>query len=105
VAVVDAIEHGISQTHEPPHQIERQIGTARRHPIDDHRPLQVEVLDEVPGLSPIAGRSSIPYRDQPLGDLGRDVLAAGLAGEFEPQPTPDVRVVLGESHEDADQAV
>ena len=90
------------QTHELPHQIERQIGTARRHPIDDHRPLQVEVLE---GLSPIDERSSIPYRDQPLGDLGRDVLAAGLAGEFEPQPTPDVRVVLGESHEDADQAV
>ena len=102
VAVVDAIEHGIRQTHEPPNQIERQIGTARRHPIDDHRPLQVEVLDEVPGLSPIA---SIPYRDQPLGDLDRDVLAAGLAGEFESQPTSDVRVVLGESHEDADQAV
>ena len=50
-------------------------------------------------------RSSIPYRDQPLGDLGRDVLAAGMSGEFEPQPTPDVRIVLGESHEDADQAV
>jgi hypothetical protein len=94
VAVVDAIEHGIRQTHEPPHQFERQIGTARRHPIDDHRPLQVEVLDEAPGLSPIDERSSIPYRDQPLGDLGGDALAAGLAGEFESQPTPDVRVVL-----------
>ena len=105
VAVVDAIEHGIRQTHEPPHQIERQIGTTRRHPIDDHRPLQIEVLDKVPGLSPIDERSSIPYRGRPLGDLGRDVLAARLAREFEPEPTPDVRVALGESHEDADQAV
>jgi hypothetical protein len=44
VGVVDAIEHGIRQTHELPHQIARQIGTARRHPVDDHRPLKVEVL-------------------------------------------------------------
>ena len=56
VAVVDAVDHRFGKVHEPPHQIQRQVGARLGNAVNDHRPLQVEILHEVPPLLPIDER-------------------------------------------------
>jgi hypothetical protein len=78
VAVVDAVEHRLGKIHEPPHQIERQVGAGLGNPVDDHRPLQVEVLHEVTALLPVDEGPRGSQGGDALADLGSDGVAAGL---------------------------
>ena len=53
VAVVAALMHGFSQTHELPHQLQRLGGIALRDLIHNRTALRFEIGDEIADLAPI----------------------------------------------------
>ena len=90
-AVVDAVQDRLGQPHEPPQQLERQIGAVTGHLVDDQLALQVEVLHEGPTLRPVDERPGLPQGGEPLADVGGHGLRTGLGAELEPQPALDRR--------------
>jgi hypothetical protein len=82
VAVVHAIDHRFGKRHEPPYQIQCQLGAGHGDPLDDHRPLQVEVFHEVPPFLPIDEGSRILQGGDAFADFGGDGVTAGLRGQF-----------------------
>ena len=52
-------------------------------PIDDHRPLQVEVFYEVPPLLPVDEGPRFSQRGDAFADLGSDAVSANLCGQFQ----------------------
>jgi hypothetical protein len=54
-----------------------------KDPIDDHRPLQVEVFHEVPPLLPVDEGPRFPQSGNAFADLGSDGAATDLCGKFQ----------------------
>lgn len=102
-AVVDAVQDRLGQSHEPPQQLERQIGAVVGHLLDDQLALQVEVFDERPTLLPVDEGPGLPQRGEPLADVGGDGLGTGLGPELEPQPALDPGVLGAELEQDLGQ--
>src|SRR3954462_10960220 len=105
VAIIHAIEHRLGEIQEAPHQVKRQIGARRGKPVDDHRPLQIQVFDEVPTFVPVDERARTLESRQALADLRGDSLTPGVAGQFEAQATLRICVVLSEVDENGGQAL
>ena len=103
VAVVDAVQDRLGQVHEPPHQVERQIGAGLGHLGRDHLPLEIDVLHEASPFLPIDKGSSAPQRGKALGNVGRDHLRAGLTGQLEAQSSFDLGILLAELEQELGQ--
>jgi hypothetical protein len=52
-AVVDPVQNRLSEVHEAPHQLERQVGAFPGHLVEDELALLVEVLHEGRALLPV----------------------------------------------------
>jgi hypothetical protein len=83
VAVIDTIDHRFGKIHEPPHQIQRQVGVGSSDPIHDHPPLQVEVCYKLPPLLPVDEGLRFSQSGDAFADLGSDAVAACLRGQFQ----------------------
>jgi hypothetical protein len=104
-AVVNAVDDRLGKRHEPPHEVERQVGARLGDPVGDHRPRKIQVADEVGAFLPIDEGVGRPECRDPLADLGGDDLAPGLAGQFETQSALDSRLLPRELHKYAGQAL
>ena len=102
-AVVDAVQDRLGQPHEPPQQLERQIGAGVGHLLDDQLALQIEVLHEGSTLLPVDEGPGLPQRGEPLADVGGNGLGTGLGAELEPQPALDPGVLRAELEQDLGQ--
>jgi hypothetical protein len=102
-AVVDAIEDRLGQLQESPQQLERQIGAAVGHLVEDQLALQVEVLHEGRPLLPVDEGPRLAQRGKPLADVGGGRLGAGLGVELEPEPPFGGCIPLAKLEEDLGQ--
>jgi hypothetical protein len=74
-AVVNAVDDRLGKRHEPPHEVERQVGARLGDPVGDHRPRKIQVADEVGAFLPIDEGMGRPECCDPLAGLGGDDLA------------------------------
>ena len=102
-AVVDPVQNRLSEVHEAPHQLERQVGALPGHLVEDELALLVEVLHEGRALLPVDDGVGLAQRGEPLADGGRDRLGTGLGAELEPQPPLDHGIPRGELEQDLSQ--
>jgi hypothetical protein len=56
VAVVDAVDNGLGERHEPPHQVKGQVGARLTDALGDRCPREVKVAHEIATLLPIDER-------------------------------------------------
>jgi hypothetical protein len=63
-AVVDPVDDGLGERHEPPHQVKRQVGARLTDPLGDRCPREVQVVHEIRALDPSARslRAATPIR-------------------------------------------
>ena len=101
--VIDAVQDRLGQLHEPPHQLERQIGAGVDYLLDDQLALQIEVLHESSTLFPVDEGPSLPQRGEPLADIGGNSLSTNLGAELEPQSTLDPGIAYAELKQDFGQ--
>ena len=105
VAVVDAIEYRLGEIHEPPHQVQCQVRSGLGNPVDDHRPLLIEILQEFPALLPVDEGPGGPQGGEALADFGGESVAtAGLRGQLQAQTPLDFGVSGREVDEDGGEA-
>ena len=89
LAIVDPVQHGLGQFHEPPQQLQRQVGAVLGHLLDDQLALQIEILDERSPLWPVDEGPALAQGGEPFADGAGNGLRAGLGAELEPQPALD----------------
>ena len=80
--VVHQSEQAFGHGQEPPKKLQRQGRVLLGERSHDHRPLEFQVARERLVASPMHPRAPVLDRRQPLGDLGRQVIGANLAGQF-----------------------
>jgi hypothetical protein len=83
--VIAALENGIGERHEPPHQFQcfGKIGVG--YLIDDSAALRFEVLDQCPSILPVNEGSGSRNGRQPFANLLRDLAWVLRARQFQPE--------------------
>jgi hypothetical protein len=84
-AIITALENGIGERHESPHQFQRFGKIGFGYLIDDGAALRFEVFDQCPSILPVNEGAGPRNRRQSLANLLGDLAWTLRASQFQPE--------------------